>query len=403
LGGATQTHTPRLKVFAIMNKHTLSLGHIMGIPVGLDISWFLVFIFMTWSLASGYFPVEYKNWPQLEYWIVGAVTAIMLFVSVVLHELGHSLVALRYKIPVNSITLYIFGGIAQIGSEPPSATAEFWIAVAGPAVSFSLALLFQLLQNVFTGFAPLFALVKYLAYINGTLGLFNLIPGFPLDGGRVFRAIVWGASHNLRKATLIAAGLGRVIAYGFILFGVLQIFKGDYGNGLWIAFIGWFLESAASSQVQQQKLHDLLEGYSVQQIMTTDYATIPAETTLQDLVDQHILKKGKRCYVITDLTDQVVGILTLHHLQAIPKTDWPQTTAAQVMMPLGQVKWLQPGTPVKSALENMDRGGVNQLPVMQDGQILGMLTREDIISFLRTQVELGLHRNSKNHLGHQQG
>ncbi|MFN2236494.1 MAG: CBS domain-containing protein, partial [Anaerolineales bacterium] len=182
-----------------------------------------------------------------------------------------------------------------------------------------------------------------------------------------------------------------------------QIFKGDYGNGLWIAFIGWFLESAASSQVQQQKLHDLLEGYTVQQIMTTDYATIPAETTLQDLVDQHIFKKGKRCYVVTDLRDQAVGILTLHHLQAIPKLDWPQTTAAQVMMPLSQVKWLQPGTPVKSALENMDRGGVNQLPVMQDSQILGMLTREDIISFLRTQVELGLHRNSKNHLGHQQG
>jgi Zn-dependent protease/CBS domain-containing protein len=334
---------------------------------------------------------------------VGAVTAIMLFVSVVLHELGHSLVALRYKIPVNSITLYIFGGIAQIGKEPPSAIAEFWIAVAGPAVSFALALLFQLLQNVFTGFAPLFALVKYLAYINGTLGLFNLIPGFPLDGGRVFRAIVWGTSHNYRKATLIAAGLGRVIAFGFILFGVWQIFKGDYGNGLWIAFIGWFLESAARSQVQQQQLHDLLEGYTVQQIMNPDYGSIPAETTLQDLVDQHIFKNGKRCYVITDLSDQVVGILTLHHLQTIPKTDWTQTTAAQVMMPMSQVKWLQPTTPIKSALENMDRGGVNQLPVMQNGQMLGMLTREDIISFLRTQVELGLHGNSKNHLGHLQG
>jgi Zn-dependent protease/CBS domain-containing protein len=321
-----------------------------------------------------------------------------------LHELGHSFVAIRYKIPVNSITLYIFGGIAQIGSEPPSAIAEFWIAIAGPLVSFGLAIIFLLLQSVFTGVAPLLALAKYLAYINATLGLFNLIPGFPLDGGRVFRAIVWGATHNLRKATLVAASVGRAIAFIFILYGVWQIFSGNFINGLWIAFIGWFLESAATGQVQQQTVHDLLEGHTVEQVMNRNYVIIPATLTLQNLVDHHILGSGKRCFVVTDEADQVVGLLTLHRLKDIPRADWPGMTASQAMMPLNQVKWLQPITPVKSALEEMDRDGVNQLPVILNGQIIGMLTREDIISFLRTQVELGLHRNlGKPQMKNQQG
>jgi len=378
-----------------MNKYKLPLGRILGIPVRLDPSWFLIFIFITWSLASSYFPTEFKNWPQIEYWIVGAVTALLLFVSVVLHELGHSFVALRYKVPVKSITLFIFGGVAQIGSEPPSAMAEFLIAIAGPIVSFGLAIIFQILQPIFTGIAPLLALAKYLAYINGSLALFNLIPGFPLDGGRVFRAIVWGTSHNLRKATLVAATLGRVIAFLFILFGVWQIFSGNLGNGLWIAFIGWFLESAASSQVQQQTVYDLLEGHTVQQLMNRNYGSIPAALTLQNLVDTHILASGRRCFVVKDDSDQVIGLLTLHHLSEIPKSDWPVMTAGQVMAPLSQVKWLQPTTPVKAALEKMDQDGVNQLPVMLNNQILGMLTREDIISFLHTQAELGLHHNPR--------
>ena len=376
-----------------MNKHSLSLGRILGIPVGLDPSWFLIFVFMTWSLATSYYPAEFKDWPVAEYWIVGAVTAILLFVSVVLHELGHSIVAMRYKIPVNSITLYIFGGIAQIGSEAPSAIAEFWIAIAGPAVSFGLALIFQLLQGLLTGVAPLLALAKYLAYINGTLALFNLIPGFPLDGGRVFRAVLWGTTRNLRKATLIAAGVGRAIAFAFIGLGVWQIFNGNLGNGLWIAFIGWFLESAATSQVQLQTVHDLLEGHTVQQVMNRNYVKVPADISLQTLIDHQIIGSGKRCFVVMDTTEQVIGLLTLHHLKEIPKQDWEKITTGQIMTPLSQVRWLEIGTPVKAALEEMDQDGVNQLPVMSQGEIVGMLTRENIISFLRTQAELGLDRN----------
>ncbi len=209
------------------HSHTIPLGRIIGIPIGLDYSWFLIFVLLTWTLAVGYFPSEFKNWPIAEYWIVGAVTSVLLFASVLLHELGHSVVALRYKIPVRSITLFIFGGVAQIGKEPPSAAAEFWIAIAGPVVSFALAILFGLLEPLFASIAPLLALAKYLSFINGALAVFNLIPGFPLDGGRVFRAIVWGITHSLRRATVIAGNVGRFIGFLFVVFGVWQMLAGN--------------------------------------------------------------------------------------------------------------------------------------------------------------------------------
>jgi Zn-dependent protease/CBS domain-containing protein len=369
------------------NRQAISLGRILGIPIGLDYSWFLIFALVTWMLAASYYPSEFTNWPAAQYWVVGAATAIMLFVSVLLHELGHSVVAMRYKIPVRSITLFIFGGVAQIGAEPPSASAEFWIALAGPVVSFALAIVFGLLRPIFVAVAPLLALAQYLAYINGTLAVFNLIPGFPLDGGRVFRAIVWGVTHNLRRATIIAANVGRVIAYLFILAGVWQMLNGDFGNGLWIAFIGWFLENAASAQVQQQTVHDLLADHRVTEVMSRDYAAIPENATLQHLVDDHILGTGRRCFMVTQ-DDKTVGLLTLHAVKEVPRTAWPTTTAAQAMMPMAQVKRVEPGEELWAALEEMDRDGVNQLPVMVDGQCLGMLSREDVISYMRTRREL---------------
>lgn len=203
-----------------MTRHNIPLGRLLGIPIGLDYSWFLIFALLTWSLAASYYPAEFKNWPAALYWFMGAVTAIMLFVSVLLHELGHSVVALRYKIPVRSITLFIFGGIAQIGTEPPSATAEFFVAIAGPIVSFALAVFFTVVKPVVAGVEPLWGLAKYLAYINTALVLFNLVPGYPLDGGHVFRAIVWAVTDNMRRATLIAAKVGRFFGFVFIFVGV---------------------------------------------------------------------------------------------------------------------------------------------------------------------------------------
>jgi Zn-dependent protease len=372
-----------------MNRHTISLGRILGIPIGLDYSWFLIFVLITWTMAVGYYPAEYKNWPVIQYWLLGAATAIMLFVSVLLHELGHSVVAMRYKVPVKSITLFIFGGVSQISTEPPSAVAAFWISIAGPAVSFALAGVFSLTQMLVAGVVPLMALLKYLVYINIALGLFNLIPGFPLDGGGVLRAIIWGASKNMRRATLIAANVGRFIAYLFIFFGVWQILGGNFINGMWIAFIGWFLESAARGQVQQLALHDILAGHKVSQAMNRQYTAIPADTTLLRLVDDHILASSRRSFVIKR-GDVVVGLLTLHHFKEIARSDWPTTTAAQAMIPLKQVKRVRPDAELWTALEEMDRDGVNQLPVMVNGQIQGMLTREDVVSYLRTLRELSV-------------
>ncbi len=371
-----------------MNSRTISLGRIFGIPIGLDYSWFLIFALLTWTMAVGYYPAEFKNWPVVQYWVMGAITAIMLFVSVLLHELGHSVVAMHYKIPVRSITLFIFGGVSLIGAEPPSAAAGFWIAIVGPVVSFLLAAFFSLMYSLFSGIAPLLALLKYLVYINIALGVFNLIPGFPLDGGGVFRAIVWRFTHNMRRATFIAANVGRFIAYLFIFLGVWQIFAGNFINGIWIAFIGWFLETAAVAQVQQLALHDTLAGHKVAQAMNRQYSSLPSDTTLQKLVDDHILGGGRRSFVI-ERGANVIGLLTLHGIKEVPRSEWPTRTVAQIMIPIEQAKRVRPDEELWAALEEMDRDGVNQLPVMTDGQIQGMLSREDIIAYLRTLRELG--------------
>lgn len=371
-----------------MNRRGISLGRVLGIPIELDYSWFLIFALVAWTLASGYFPSEFKNWPIAEYWLVGIATTIVFFLSVVLHELGHSIVARHYGIPVSSIKLFVFGGVSQIETEPPSAKVEFVMAVVGPLVSFALAGVFAGLSVAFASTAPLLALAKYLAYINAALGLFNLIPGFPLDGGRVFRAVVWGITSNLRRATVIAGNLGRFIGFLFILFGAYQVFTGNLINGLWIGFIGWFLESAAMSQVQQQRFHDLLAGRRVSQAMSANYASILPDTTIQTLVDQHILGNGQRSFVVKE-GDKVDGLLTLHDIKELPRAEWPTTTAAQAMIPLAQMRRIQPDEELWAAIEEMNHDGVNQLPVMTDGHIKGMLRREDIIGYLRNLQDLG--------------
>lgn len=371
----------------MMSKQSISLGRIFNIPIGLDYSWFLIFILLTWSLAIGYFPAEFRNWPTIQYWVVGAITAIMLFVSVLLHELGHSVVALAYKIPVKSITLFIFGGVSQIGAEPPTALAEFFISAVGPLVSFAIALILFIIQPFTSTFTPLLAVVKYLVIINLFLGLFNLIPGFPLDGGGIFMAIVWRLTNNVRRATIIAANVGRFIAYLFIIVGVYFAFTGNFINGIWIAFIGWFLESAASGQVRQQKIQELLAGHQVKEAMSLAYTTVLADSSLQELVDEHILGQGRRSFLV-ERGDQVIGLLTLHNIKETPRDQWGTIRAYQVMISLDNLKTIRPETELWSAIEEMDRDGVNQLPVMIDGRIEGMLSREDVISYLRTLQEL---------------
>jgi Zn-dependent protease/CBS domain-containing protein len=370
-----------------LKRHTIPLGRILGIPISLDYSWFLIFVLLTWSLAVGYYPAEFKNWSTALYWIVSAVTAIMLFVSVLLHELGHSIVALHFKIPVQGITLFVFGGAARFAARPAGAAAEFWTAIAGPAASFALAALFGLLQLALTGIVPLLALSQFLIIINGSLGLLNLIPGFPLDGGRVLQALFWGRTHSLRKATLIVGFEAQFIAFVFIIVGMWQLFSGNFIYGLWIVFLGFFVESAAMGEALRHGLRGLLVGQRVSQAMNRSYAAIPADTTLQQLATDHILDRDGTGFAV-EQGNEVVGFLTLPQLKDIPQADWSRTTAAQAAARLNQVKQVQPDTELWSALDELGRDGVNQLPVIKDGQIVGMLSREDVISYLRTVQEL---------------
>ena len=366
-----------------MFRHTIPIGHVLGIPIELDYSWFLIAALITWTLAVNYYPVEFKGGTSVEYWLMGAVTAVLFFGSIVVHELAHSWVALRYKVPVSRITLFIFGGVSQIAGEPPSASAEFLIAVVGPLTSFALAALFFFLEPLLVNITPALAVAKYLALINGMLGLFNLIPAFPLDGGRVFRGIVWGVNKNFRRATLIAASTGRFFGFLFIVWGVWQVLRGSVANGLWIAFIGWFLESAAGAQVQQQMVQGLLVGHKVSEAMGNACGHVSGDTPLQKLVEQEVLTHGRRCFLV-DQGDRAVGLLTLHDIKEIPRSSWTSRTAVQAMTPLAKLSTIDPDAELWTALAKMGGDGINQMPVMLGGSLVGMLSRGDIVKYLHT-------------------
>ncbi len=370
-----------------MFRHTIPIGRILGIPIELDYSWFLIAILITWMLAVNYYPFEFKGASGAEYWLMGAVTAVLFFASIVVHELAHSWVALRYKVPVSRITLFIFGGVSQIGGEPPSASAEFLIAVVGPLTSFALAALFYLLEPTLVHAPPVLAVAKYMALINGMLGLFNLIPGFPLDGGRVFRAIVWGVNKNFRRATLIAASTGRFFGFLFIVAGVWLALKGNFINGLWLAFIGWFLESAAGAQVQQQMVQGLLGHHRVSEAMGETCPHVPAETSLQRLIDQEVLTHGRRCFLV-DQGNHVAGLLTLHNMKEVPRASWGATTAGQAMIPVEKLHTIEPNAELWAAMEKMGRDGINQMPVMQGSSFVGMISRGDIVKYLQTMRQV---------------
>jgi Zn-dependent protease len=357
------------------------LGRIFGIVVDLDYSWFLVFGLLTWVLAASYYPAEFKNWSPGEYWLMGALTAIMLFVSVLLHELGHSVVAVRFGIPVPRITLFIFGGVSQIAAEPTSAAMEFWIAIAGPAVSFALAAISLELRPAFASVPPLLALAKYMALMNLGLGAFNLIPGFPLDGGRICRAIVWTLSGNFQRATSIAALTGRFFGFLLISLGVWQALSGNFFNGLWTAFIGWYLESAAASQVQEQRVKNLLVGHKVSEMMSRDCRRIPDDLTLQELVENHILTGGHRCFVVSH-GDKTIGLLTLSEIKTVPRSSWPTTNVTQVMIPADKLISTPANAEAWTTIEKMERNGINQLPVVERGRLIGVFSRADLIHYL---------------------
>ncbi len=369
------------------------IARIAGIDVYIHISWFLILVFLTISLATGWFPSLYPGYAASTYVILGLVSAILLFVSVLLHELGHSFVARSRGLPVKNIVLFIFGGVSNIEQEPQSAGTEFFMAFIGPVVSLAIgAICYGLLFLVRGSHSVIEPLLGYLAVTNVLLGVFNLLPGFPLDGGRVLRSIVWKITGNPYRATQVATIVGQILAYIFILIGLwLFFFSRDTFDGLWFGFIGWFLLNSAQSVRAQSTLEGAFTGMTVAQIMNPQPNIIPANISLQRLVDEHFLPQGLRSAFVVQ-GDQLAGLVTLSDIRHVPREKWPQTPVGFIMIPLDRLHTASLQQSVKDALPLMTGNDVNQLPVVEDGRLVGVLTRDAIMRSLQVRQNLGVNR-----------
>ena len=373
-----------------MLKSGVPIGRLFGISLRLHYSWFLIFALVTWALVTSYFPVVYPDWSLATSIIAGVVTSLLFFGSVLAHELMHSIVARSSGIPVQSITLFIFGGVSQITEEPKEPKVELKIAIAGPLTSI-------ILGGVFIGiylllparFEEITAVAFWLGWINLTLAGFNLLPGFPLDGGRVLRSILWWRSGSLRRATKWASNAGRFIGFFFIFSGVWLVFSGLWFNGLWLAFIGWFLVSAAASSYQQVALQQMLQDHTVREIMSRVCFKVPPDITIDNLVNDYILPSGNRCLVVAD-GSRIQGLITLQNIRVFPRRQWASKKAADVMTPLDKLKWVKPDDDLASVLKILTQQDINQLPVIEDGNIIGMVGRDHLLSFINIRDKLGM-------------
>jgi len=368
-----------------------NLGKVFGIQFRLHYTWFIIFFLVIISLSWQVFPLYYPGWSQLLYWGIGIVTSLLFFASVLAHELAHSLVGRANGIPIKSITLFIFGGVAQMTKEAAKASAEFKMAAAGPACSLVIGGLFYLLslltQNTIE---PVAAMAFYLAQINVILAAFNLIPGFPLDGGRVFRSLVWRFTDNYKRSTRIATRLGQGVAFAFIGGGILMmLLLQQWVGGLWLVFIGWFLYSAASASYRQAQWQEALRGVIASQVMTTYYITVPPNITLTQLVQGYVLPTGQRFFLVAD-EGGFKGILTLRNIKSVPQSNWDTTQVEKIMVSADQLKVARPEQDALSVVEQMNENDINQVPVVDGGRVIGLITRDNLIRALRTRTELGV-------------
>lgn len=363
---------------------SIRLGKLFGIEVGIDYSWFIIFFFLTITL--GYFWREY--WPAATPWILGLITSIIFFASIIAHELAHSLVSQRYGIPVQSITLFIFGGVARITKEMPRPMVEFKVAIAGPLCSLALSGIFAAIYFATRHVnEPIAVMTGWLWVINLALALFNMIPGFPLDGGRVFRSIVWSATGSYERGTRIAYIGGRIVAYLFMAGGVVTVFLLDaWFNGLWFIFIGWILDTAARSSYRQTKLRLALEPFTARELMTPDYPAVPRGLSLWQLVHNYFLYTGRRYFIVTD-EGKLEGIVTLSDVEKVPRERRELTTVAQVMTPAEKLATASPNDNATTVLERMEEGDIEQMPVVWEGRVVGVIGREELRHFLRIRTD----------------
>ena len=364
----------------------VKLGRVWGIPIGLDPSWFLIFGLLTLSLATGTFPNAFPNGTSVTYWTLGGLTSALFFGSVLAHELAHSFVAIRNRIPVRGITLFFFGGVAQIESEPRSAGTEFRVAIAGPLASLGLAALFWIISHLDSRIPYLAVSSLWLARVNLTLALFNLIPGFPLDGGRVLRSLVWRLTGSYQRASLMAMRAGQLVAYGFMGLGTFVLFTSNLVEGLWYVFIGWFLRNAASSSQARLNLEHSLRGVTVDQVMNRDCPRVPNLQPLTWLVEEQVMGSGHSCFFVT-VDGKIRGLLTLRDIAQLPRRKWPYLTAGDVMVPLERLIHIEPSIGILEALKIMESAKVLQVPVVDNNETVGALSVEEVWHYLRRRAE----------------
>jgi Zn-dependent protease len=378
----------------------IRIGRILGIPIYLDFSWILIFGLVTASLGLQ-FAERFTQWSTTEQWGLGILTSLLFFGSVVFHELAHSAVAQHYKIKVLSITLFLFGGLARIGREPSKAIQEFNIAIAGPLASGFLAGLFWVMKLAFPKSEMAGAVADPLILANAMLAGFNLLPGFPLDGGRMFRAMVWGATKDFSRATRVAVMSGRLIAYVMIGLGIFSALAGGKGGpvveyigrwgGIWLAFIGWFLLSAAQASMSQLTIRETLTGLCAADVMSHEVPTIPGNLSLEEYSSE-VLRTGRRIHIVT-MDDRLVGLMNVAALNQVPRDEWGMNSVQAVMVPRDKILWASPEEPLQRLLERLMGADVNQMPVVRhtdDGaaHIIGMVTRDAILRVIQTRSEL---------------
>ena len=368
---------------------SIKLGKILGIPLGLHYSWFLALFIVTSSLAV--FLGELRpSWSSPERWGVALASSSMLFASVVAHELSHSLVAIRNGIPVRGITLFIFGGVAQISREATKPGVELLIAFAGPLCSILLGLLFLGLSVAVEPLSiHLAVMMSWLFLMNIALGIFNLIPGFPLDGGRVFRALVWAVSGNYARATRIATLGGQVTALALAAIGVaIFVLERNLVQGMWLGFIGWFLWQAASASFRQFRQRQGLQGMVARDLMSTDYAEVPPETSVKDLIDGGVLRRSQTCFVVTE-DGRIGGLLNLAAVKRVPKMSRESTRVRQVMVPLDMVEWITPEEDSIKVLEVLDDGELGVAAVVDGEEVVGVVIREHLLRLMASRFKQG--------------
>jgi Zn-dependent protease/predicted transcriptional regulator len=375
-------------------KAHIKLGRLFGIQIGLHYSWALIALLITVSLAAHFRSVN-AAWGGGVIWTAAVVTGVLFFAAIIAHELAHALVARRRGLAVHSISLFALGGVAQIEREAEDAPTEFWVGVAGPLMSVLIGaacLALALLMGWAAGgepATPALAVLVWLGYINLGLAVFNLIPAFPLDGGRVLRAAVWWATGSARRATRVATVVGQIAAVGFILYGFFTFFTGSGFSGLWLAMIGWFLLSSARATYVRQELAEGLRGVRVGDLMARELPTVEPYTNLQTFVEEHLLKSGARCFLVPHGED-VAGVITPQEVKNVPRNRWPYTTVDDVMVPVERLRAVTPEMPVEEALELIGREQVSQLPVVSGGRLAGVISRERVLRFLATREELHL-------------